>query len=293
MQWLLIGLLLQATSPCLKCHKDFQKLPVKHEVLEDCTTCHEEQGDHTFPTLTPEAIRNLCLDCHDVATQHPPKEKAVCTTCHDPHASRLRLLLRGPEPDLCQKCHSPAPPPVFSHVPYEKGTCTACHTPHGSSHKPHLVAPEPETCATCHKAVAERLRQSYPHPPAEDACSTCHVAHGSDFPVLLNNQLSTQFYERYTPLRYFLCLDCHAAEDVFGPESGFVRGDRNLHSVHVRRPRGHNCLVCHDPHGTEQVHLLRSWIRYGPRWAIPLRIQAQAKRKACQPACHQAEEYGR
>ncbi|MDW7984783.1 MAG: cytochrome c3 family protein, partial [Acidobacteriota bacterium] len=182
---ILVGFLLQAPSPCLKCHKDFQKLPIRHEVLEDCATCHEDPGDHTFPTLTPADIRKLCLDCHDVSIQHPPAEKAVCTTCHDPHASRLRVLLKAPAPELCQKCHPSAPPPVFSHAPYEKGSCTACHTPHGSPHKPHLVAAEPETCTTCHKGVAVRLRQSHPHPPAEDACSTCHVAHGSDLPVLL------------------------------------------------------------------------------------------------------------
>ncbi|GBC84186.1 hypothetical protein HRbin11_00608 [bacterium HR11] len=293
MQWLLIGLLLQATSPCLKCHKDFQKLPVKHEVLEDCTTCHEEQGDHTFPTLTPEAIRNLCVDCHDVATQHPPKEKAVCTACHDPHASRLRPLLNQSVPALCQKCHPAGPSPVFSHPPYEEGSCTACHTPHGSSHKAHLAGPEPETCMTCHDAIGERLEQSHPHAPAQDECATCHAPHGSDFPRILKSHLSTQFYERYTPLQYSLCLQCHPAAEVFGPDSGFVRGPKNLHRVHVQRPRGHNCLVCHEPHGTAQSHLLRSWIRYGPLWAIPLRLQVREKQKACQPACHQAEEYGR
>ena len=117
--------------------------------------------------------------------------------------------------------------------------------------------------------------------------------HGSDFPRILKSHLSTQFYERYTPLQYFLCFQCHPASDLFGPDSGFVRNSENLHRVHVQRQRGHNCLVCHEPHGTDQPHLLRSWIRYGPLWAIPLRLQAQEKRKTCQPACHQAEEYGR
>jgi len=290
---ILAGLLLQATSPCLKCHGDLLKLPGRHDVLEDCAACHEEQGDHTFPAWTQETIRDLCLNCHDVSTRHPPAEKGTCTACHDPHASRLRPLLRQPVAELCQKCHPPGPSPAFSHPPFKEGSCTDCHVPHGSSHKAHLASPEPETCTTCHDAIGERLESPHAHPPAQDECATCHAPHGSDFPRILKSHLSTQFYERYTPLQYFLCFQCHPASDLFGPDSGFVRNSENLHRVHVQRQRGHNCLVCHEPHGTDQPHLLRSWIRYGPLWAIPLRLQAQEKRKTCQPACHQAEEYGR
>jgi predicted CXXCH cytochrome family protein len=290
---ILAGLLLQATSPCLKCHGDLLKLPGRHAVLEDCAACHEDQGDHTFPSWTPEAVRDLCLNCHDVSTRHPPPEKGACTACHDPHASRLRPLLRQSVAELCQKCHLPGPSPAFPHPPFKEGSCTDCHAPHGSSHKAHLVGPEPETCTTCHDDIGRRLESPHAHTPAQDECTTCHAPHGSDFPRTLKSHLSTQFYERYTPLQYFLCFQCYPASDLFGPDSGFVRNSENLHRVHVQRQRGHNCLVCHEPHGTDQPHLLRSWIRYGPLWAIPLRLQAQEKRKTCQPACHQAEEYGR
>ena len=294
MRWLgWIVLMLTATHPCMECHDDLWQPPVRHEVLEECDTCHEDQGEHTFAPLTDEDVLDICTTCHDVELRHPP-DGGVCTDCHDPHATQEASLLAAAVPELCADCHDiETRPTALNHPPYAEGDCTACHAPHGSEHPAFLADAEPGVCTDCHMAIDDALNEPVIHPPARERCTRCHQPHTADFPKLLKYFLTTRFYETYVPVRYWLCFRCHPVQKVFGPESRFVRGKKNLHRVHVQRPRGRACRVCHRPHGSTQPGLLRERIPFGPYWYIPLHIETTDRGKACAPACHQREEYGR
>ena len=290
---MLMWMLAAGGPPCGKCHADLLQAKVVHEAAEDCETCHEDQGNHTYPDLGDEEVVEMCTTCHDdVNPTHPP-EDALCTNCHDPHASSHRRLLVDPVPELCADCHDLPGTVLVEHSPFADGECLDCHTPHGSPNPSNLVESLPDLCLECHDEIGEEISRDYVHPPAEDECTDCHRPHGSDFQKLLKGFMTLRFYERYAPLKYQLCFQCHEREEVFGPDSGFRRGERNLHQVHVARAKGRTCRVCHEVHGSDQEHLLRTRLTFGPYWTFPLEVRETDQGKSCRPACHQEEAYGR
>lgn len=135
----------------------------------------------------------LCLGCHEagsgkLAAVHrgQPFGKAVCTGCHDPHASRAPKLIyasqHGPfggrhcdechaEPVageirlnggnvrvLCLTCHVKVGNQVAdSKSPHAAFVCTDCHTPHASDYHPHLKEPREALCGSCHEPVEGRF----------------------------------------------------------------------------------------------------------------------------------------
>jgi predicted CXXCH cytochrome family protein len=98
-------------------------------------------------------------------------------------------------------------------------------------------------------------------------CSDCHTSsvpasegsgpHGSALLHLLgggaNYQTANSGHPQYTGAE--LCFQCHNAADYLGegPDTNFRRGGDNLHGKH----RGEaTCYLCHDTHGSEQLHLI-------------------------------------
>jgi len=98
-------------------------------------------------------------------------------------------------------------------------------------------------------------------------CSDCHAnsyattegagPHGSPRLHLLNGSADYQTARPDDPnsTGTEVCFTCHDAADYVGNSSdtNFRRGNRNLHTRHSDNG---SCYLCHDSHGSEQLHLL-------------------------------------
>ncbi len=98
-------------------------------------------------------------------------------------------------------------------------------------------------------------------------CTDCHTnaeaaeggegPHGSPLLHLLDGpeEYQTASPDDVTSDADVLCFNCHDAEDYTGrgTDTNFIRNRANLHRQH-----GNNatCYLCHDTHGSEQLHLL-------------------------------------
>ena len=88
-------------------------------------------GDASLP-LVAQHGNEMCLQCHAVAGTMSTQHKALqqgCTTCHQPHVSKTKYLLKADNVEqLCSNCHQ-VPLKRFAHEPFAKGQCTLCHQP--------------------------------------------------------------------------------------------------------------------------------------------------------------------
>jgi predicted CXXCH cytochrome family protein len=180
-------------SLCLNCHEQIlSDLPLAeslHGAFEGenaCTMCHTPHASAYDGLLIDDSCQ-LCFRCHsepilsaagtmipsmealieDSPVVHEPAEYGECTTCHRPHFSAERSLLREHYPELdyapfdpgayalCIECHDPGLVEKefttetsfregdwnlhFVHVNREKGrSCGICHQPHAGQ-LPHLM----------------------------------------------------------------------------------------------------------------------------------------------------------
>ncbi len=85
--------------------------------------------------------RELCVQCHPEVVSHPhlhaPVASRLCTSCHFPHASPHRKLLRKETVNnLCGSCHVKDDYTERSgHSLGTPGECGDCHDPHGGKDK--------------------------------------------------------------------------------------------------------------------------------------------------------------
>ncbi|MGH7975921.1 MAG: cytochrome c3 family protein, partial [Limisphaerales bacterium] len=136
----------------LKIHAEFQ-LPVHHPVIEghmNCVQCHDPHGGDIFKPaggggLAMATLNENCAQCHREQTrpfvfEHPAMREG-CVTCHNPHGSINRMMLKQPDNNLCLRCHAQtqtAPGQIFignvDHTTLlQMGACWSCHTAvHGS-----------------------------------------------------------------------------------------------------------------------------------------------------------------
>ncbi|MEW5877261.1 MAG: cytochrome c3 family protein [Acidobacteriota bacterium] len=274
---------LAASQPdlCLSCHKGLSKpasltLTGAHPPVGDqCTSCHEPHAS-TEKHLLSQGPPKLCLSCHgenDVQDKHPlPVLASSCVGCHAPHGSDVKGMLLGqvlhpPFAEktcqachrkglgskvlmqktgaaLCFACHSQQEKTWSSgtvHGAVQKGQCTACHNPHLSA-QPHLVrATGPALCVGCHQDVGKKLQAKSPHSPAQEDCLTCHQPHQADRSGLLQAPVNE------------LCGNCHDGSDKgFAAKHLQAKGDKLA------------CVGCHDPHGSQGVHLLAEGSSHPP-----------------------------
>lgn len=211
---------------CLKCHAPVERVlqrKNKHAAVDmGCETCHlnhraldaaKSKSVHYLTADVPE----LCLTCHDagdkqIAAAHrgQPFEKAVCTGCHEPHAS-----------------DGPKLTPVRAHGPYEARQCGGCHKAPGSDGKVVLTADSAsDLCFTCHEDFKKRIDQaSSKHTLLSadpNSCRDCHTPHASNRDHFLKKNAAA------------LCNDCH----------GELVADKKF----VHQPVQTSCTLCHDPH---------------------------------------------
>jgi predicted CXXCH cytochrome family protein len=65
----------------------------------ECRVCHE-RSDRADPGAAKRAANEICFDCHDeyygtaARRMKHPAPKAACTSCHNPHNSTRKKLMR-------------------------------------------------------------------------------------------------------------------------------------------------------------------------------------------------------
>lgn len=287
---------------------------------EWCDRCH---ADHTSatPGLLAADEPQLCLACHKDTEIHAgslvhPANAGRCTTCHDPHRSDVRHLLRNDEMRRgCIQCHGEdlarqrEKPHHHRYFDPEK-ECGSCHFAHANSAGTYLRPNVGETCLTCHDMalqidgrkldnIGRQLQTAaVVHPPAgQGLCQACHTPHGSVQESLLKDSYPAGNYEQYDRANYALCWQCHDAAtveaDTTRTATQFRNDATNLHNTHVVKfGKGRACHLCHTAHAADRPHLLRETIRFGS-WAGPFDYQPQPDGGTCTTACHREKSYQR
>jgi predicted CXXCH cytochrome family protein len=206
----------------------------------ECSTCHEsDQGEHVYP-LKREG-NATCEECHTVIGEREHLHAAVedgCVSCHDPHVSSTRFLLKVPSMEvLCVGCH-PVRNLPHRHGPFRAGECLACHEPHESEYAMLLRGGEgPEHCFMCHEETRHALDTAlHVHDPAAADCNVCHDPHESEHPHAL----------KASPEE--MCLSCH---DAARRE---IDAAAHAHGAILTE---HRCGNCHDAHVSDRSALMR------------------------------------
>lgn len=255
---------------CARCHERQASLAGfqgGHARFIDCVTCHDQRRPSVFgprhraTTKTCTSHHATPVDTHPVP-DHPPsgaRRERNCLKCHDPHGStnlhlvRTPIRTRGrfrpiefvatgddatpsfvdearPGRGLCEVCHKttrfyPASGQGESHF---TGDCTRCHD-HAVGFK--AVASD-ANCATCHPDEAALLEKpNLHHDRFAGECSSCH-AEVDPTPGPGHRDTAA-------------CVRCHSPQKV---------ADHVPPGIRVR------CEQCHDPHGTDNLRLVRGVI---------------------------------
>jgi predicted CXXCH cytochrome family protein len=246
-----------APGSCMSCHAALVKQAVPHDPVSECSTCHtQDKGNaHKFTPVAEGAA--LCTTCHEVAKAtdkfvHGPVAVGDCVTCHNPHGSANKRLLRTPGAKLCEQCHEDMTAKLaskrFAHAPV-KTDCVGCHNPHASPIRYQLKAQGSALCLSCHKDTAKLIETS---PVKHDAvsqgqaCLTCHEPHAADVRPQLRAGSMT------------LCLTCHdrPMDTAAGPIQdikAWLTANPNLHGPIKQQ----DCVGCHKPHESEHFRLLK------------------------------------
>lgn len=117
---------------CFSCHefnREFKELPIQHKPFRDgnCDACHDPHATSNRWVLA-KSSEELCLECHSPEEEpfknhiHPynvkPKKRKSsvvqlsesgtleCISCHNPHASQTKHLLRSNQKNTCLGCHA-------------------------------------------------------------------------------------------------------------------------------------------------------------------------------------------
>lgn len=159
---------------CLDCHKNIkaQFLEVSHHpVLEKvmrCVDCHHVLKDYG-KMLSGRNPNERCYSCHsefsgpfpfehDAANDYTMQEGS-CISCHQPHGSPNRRLLKEPGNNLCLQCHlvpghKTPHPGIIQTEDYTQHNCMECHVDiHGSYQNQHFFDLQTLDfrCLSCHR----------------------------------------------------------------------------------------------------------------------------------------------
>ena len=208
----------------------------------ECQSCHTEHAEYPHPAVAEATPRRYtlarnaaCEGCHEEQAkkfadgvhnhlQQAGNEKAaVCTDCHDPHASErltdaekgtLRPSARLAVPQTCARCHAE------TFAKYQQSahgaalrdgnpdvpTCIDCHAVH-STPDPRTARfrkDSPRICASCHTDAVKMARYGL-----STAVLETYVAdfHGSTVTLF---QKTHPDQETNKPV----CYDCHGVHDI-------------------------------------------------------------------------------
>jgi predicted CXXCH cytochrome family protein len=211
-----------------------------------CEGCHgpgkehvDQRGDldtitHSFATMKPAEIVNLCLGCHNkefskanIRRSEHTQHDVACTSCHsihNPASTRNEGLM------TCSDCHNPHG--GFTPTIGMGQTSKMLNQSHGNE----------QPCLKCH--VDKRGPFLFEHQTGEvDGCISCHKPHGSTNAKLIAKPTVTM-----------LCLECHTGSGDFGDRTnrGITYPDHATHSM--TNPRYQRCTGCHVAIHGSNVH---------------------------------------
>jgi predicted CXXCH cytochrome family protein len=212
-----------------------------------CLACHNGHVAEQKSMLKADPGK-LCLDCHTqqgytaAGGSHPAEAEQGCVTCHVPHHSKVRVLLRGErERDLCFGCHKTTAVErgrFSQHRPFAQGNCGGCHQLHQPGASGFLVEPygSGKLCLTCHEESQKGAENFRSHAPvSQGQCSKCHSPHAADYDKILRQSEQK------------LCFACH--QDV-------SRAHDNAAVQHKPLIEG-KCTSCHTAHGSPYARILK------------------------------------
>jgi predicted CXXCH cytochrome family protein len=186
----------------------------------------------------------LCYKCHNELKErlndnvtHFLFRQGKCSSCHNPHVSRDRGLLRDEINPLCLSCHESIKNLIgkaVQHSAIRDGACTDCHNAHSSENKNLLVRTEKELCWECHEELKVQLDNKFFCLPFKNGeCSACHNPHGaSEDNLLFEKPIDT-------------CKKCHTTINC-------KAGDASIASVTKKM----DCISCHSGHSSDKKGIL-------------------------------------
>lgn len=249
-------------SPCADCHAGAVKAfagNIHNKVsyygeTGGCEACHAGAAQHAqsgepsqvvnLGKVDPEKASEVCLECHrkdktQMFWQGSIHESQAvgCTTCHQVHPNREKLLGKADQKDLCFTCHFDVRADMLkrskhplrdSSSPSKEGkmTCSSCHNPHGARSESLIDAKSVnDKCYECH--FEKKAPVLWEHSPVKEDCLICHNSHGSSNDKLLVTKVPR------------LCQECHM-------QGRHQSGTLAKNSVFAMN---RSCLNCHS-----QVH---------------------------------------
>src|SRR5512143_224504 len=271
------GAVKRTGKDCVDCHAPVAKQAAKkfvHAPFKDakgCESCHKRHGVVGALVLKEEEP-GLCFTCHKkeepsfkLAHVHAPlkppadSKASACSTCHLPHASDFKGLLKKSGNEACLSCHkAEAFAGKVVHKPAAE-SCLSCHSAHASAEAALLTRPVKELCASCHRAGGPAKPGTHSGFAVDKlACTACHSPHASGETGLLGAVVHAPLSDcstchappaagqKLTKADPALCFDCHE--------------DRK---ADLRKPVVHEafkgtCVSCHTPHASDQKGLLAS-----------------------------------
>jgi len=206
----------------------------------DCLECHEEMQEslemtsHRLVLTEEESVVEIsCLSCHSGGELHV--EDPSTENIGNPSGMSL-----SDARDACSDCHQPHV--GLDNYGYDVHSelqlkCSSCHKVHGGNQEL-LLSSKAEFCLKCHDAVSASFTRRSQHPLNQQniTCLSCHRF------TKRRDQAITRDIER-------MCQNCHPEES--GPFP-YEHEAVNAYAV-----EGSGCLACHNPHGSENDHLLK------------------------------------
>lgn len=207
---------------------------------ETCMDCHDSY-DHSLKktphrlssTVSKASVTIACVSCHGPGEAHaddPSVENII-----NPAALTGKDKLNG-----CISCHAGHNElDNYGFDPHQAMdmNCTSCHKVH-SDNPGALLDSRSEFCAGCHTETKTRFIRRSNHPTLSNnvSCLSCH-------------SFTKRSDEAFAYDLNKICQDCHS--DFAGPFL-YEHEATNAYSVD-----GDGCIGCHEPHGSENSHLLK------------------------------------
>lgn len=246
---------------CMRCHGQItgtssviEADKVHRPVTQvDCIACHNPHLGMRDNFLLEEPV-TLCGWCHGILLRGVEKvhglfkEGGTCYSCHVPHISDFRPLLKRPQQALCTSCHVEVLPEDrgqrrLLHGVVDQGQCTGCHNPHGTNSAALLTDTPDALCAGCHQGVlrdAQGKTFAFLHGPVgTGSCTACHELNH-------RHQRADDLFLREPGSR--TCGLCHATPEQHVPQR---------YRSKMREVRN-DCLACHVPHGAGNAFLMKT-----------------------------------